>query len=189
MIDVSEQIKNERKKRGLTIKSLSKLAGCSPNYLSLIENKKAKPSAEVLGKISEALDLKWDRIFANKNQEEIFIKKDRRTRIVYPDNKVIKDLLISDLSNKIMEPAYKIIPVNADSNGWHRHKGEEFGYILRGTLELRVASETCILEEGDSFYFDSTAKHYYKNVGDIDVETIWVVSPPSTFKYLFLKKH
>lgn len=187
MVDVSEQIKNERKKRNLTIKSLSKLVGCSPNYISLIENKKAKPSAEVLGKISEALELKLDSV--NKNSEEVFVKKDKRTRIIYPDNKVIKDLLIDDPSNKIMEPAYKIIPVNADSNGWHRHKGEEFGYILKGTLELRVASEVCVLKEGDSFYFDSTLKHYYKNTADIDVETIWIVSPPSTFKYLFLKKH
>ncbi len=187
MVDVSEQIKNERKKKNLTIKSLSKLVGCSPNYISLIENKKAKPSAEVLRKISEALKLEFS---VNKNKEEVFfVKKDKRTRIIYPNNKVIKDLLIDDPSNKIMEPVYKIIPVNADSNGWHRHKGEEFGYILRGTLELRVASEVCVLKEGDSFYFDSALKHYYKNIADIDVETIWVVSPPSTFKYLFLKKH
>lgn len=189
MADVSEQIKNERKKRRLTIKSLSKMIGCSPNYISLIENKKANPSVEVLEKISEVLELKWDSGFENKHQEDAFVKKDKRTRIVYPDNKVIKDLLVNDPSNKIMEPAYKIIPVNADSNGWHRHKGEEFGYILKGMLELRVASEVCILEEGESFYFDSKLKHYYKNLGDIDVETIWVVSPPSTFRYLFLKKH
>lgn len=187
MADVSEQIKNERKKRGLTIKSLSRIVGCSPNYLSLIENKRAKPSAEVLEKISQALDLKWN--IKVKHQEDAIVKKDKRTRIVYPDNKVVKDLLINDPSNKIMEPAYKIIPVNADSNGWHRHKGEEFGYILKGTLELRVASDVFILKEGDSFYFDSKLKHYYKNIGDIDVETIWVVSPPSTFRYLFLKKH
>ncbi|MGC8822727.1 MAG: helix-turn-helix domain-containing protein [Desulfurella sp.] len=187
-MDIGEQIKYERKRRNITLKVLAELVKCSPNYLSLIEKNKVNPSAKVLRRLFDILEMQREE-YLNDNDEQIFVKKEKRTRIVYPNNKVIRELLVKDPSNKLMEPAYKIIPVNSDSNGWHRHKGEEFGYILNGKLELRVADEVCVLEKGDSFYFSSSLMHYYKNVGDCDVETIWIVAPPSSFKYLFLKKH
>lgn len=189
-MDVSEQIRQERKKKGFTLKSLAQKVECSTNYISLIEKNKVHPSVKILKKILETLEIETPKTLNDTNQNnEAFVRKSQSTRIVYPDNKVVKDLLVVDPSNKIMEPAYKIIPLNSDSNGWHRHKGEEFGYILKGKLELKVANESCELVEGDCFYFSSRLKHYYRNIGDCDVETIWIVSPPSTFRYLFLKKH
>ncbi|OSS42466.1 Putrescine utilization regulator [Desulfurella amilsii] len=188
-MDVGEQIRQERKKKGFTLKNLGRKAGCSPNYLSLIEKNKVYPSVKVLKKILETLGIDTPKTLNTTGQNGVFVRKNQRTRIIYPDNNVIRDLLVIDPSNKIMEPAYKIIPPNSDSNGWHRHKGEEFGYILKGELELKVSNESFKLEEGDCFYFSSALKHYYRNIGNCDVETIWIVSPPSSFRYLFLKKH
>lgn len=188
-MDIGEQIRQERKKKGLTLKSLAQKVECSTNYISLIEKNKVYPSMKILKKILETLEIETIKTLNYADNDKVFVRKNKRTRIIYPDNKVIKDLLVVDPSNKIMEPVYKIIPPNSDSSGWHRHKGEEFGYILKGRLELKVANESFELKEGDCFYFSSTLKHYYRNIGDCDVETIWIVSPPSTFKYLFLKKH
>ena len=189
-MDIGEQIRQERKKKGFTLKNLAQKVECSTNYISLIEKNKVYPSVKILKKILETLGIETAKTLNDTDQNnEAFFRKNQRTRIIYPDNKVVKDLLVVDPSNKIMEPAYKIVPQNSDSNGWHRHKGEEFGYILKGKLELKVANESFELEEGDCFYFSSRLKHYYRNIGDCDVETIWIVSPPSTFRYLFLKKH
>ena len=98
--------------------------------------------------------------------------------MIYPDCHIRAELLTAKVSNKMMEPLFKIVPVGFGSNGEQRHSGEEFGYILKGKLELKVGTQSFTLGAGDSFYFSSVLPHTYKNVGNIEVETIWVVAPP-----------
>ncbi|MGB9755683.1 MAG: helix-turn-helix domain-containing protein [Desulfurella sp.] len=178
-MEMSEKIKVQRKKKGLTLKALAEKVGCTDAYISQIETGKAMPSISILKKLAESLDIEVkDLLSDEKQQDKIFLTKNERTQIIYPGSHVKAELLVSKISNKMMEPLYKIIPVGCDSQGEHRHNGEEFGYILKGKLELRIGSQSTVLEAGDSFYFSSLLPHYYKNIGDVDVETIWVVAPP-----------
>jgi transcriptional regulator with XRE-family HTH domain/quercetin dioxygenase-like cupin family protein len=55
------------------------------------------------------------------------------------------------------------------------HEGYEYGYVLKGTLEIVVGSETFILHEGESMGFDSMIPHVLRNVGDGEFEGIWFV--------------
>jgi DNA-binding XRE family transcriptional regulator/quercetin dioxygenase-like cupin family protein len=55
------------------------------------------------------------------------------------------------------------------------HDGYEYGYVLRGTLEIVVGAETFTLHEGESMGFDSTIPHVLRNVGDGPFEGIWFV--------------
>ena len=54
-----------------------------------------------------------------------------------------------------------------------RHVGTEYGFILRGTLEVTLGFERYRLDAGDSISFDSTRPHRLTNVGDVPVEAIW----------------
>jgi transcriptional regulator with XRE-family HTH domain/quercetin dioxygenase-like cupin family protein len=55
------------------------------------------------------------------------------------------------------------------------HDGYEYGYVLRGTIEVTVGSETFVLHPGESLGFDSDIPHVLRNVGDDDFEGIWFV--------------
>lgn len=55
------------------------------------------------------------------------------------------------------------------------HEGYEYGYVLKGTLEIVVGAETFTLKEGESMGFDSMIPHVLRNVGDGDFEGIWFV--------------
>lgn len=55
------------------------------------------------------------------------------------------------------------------------HDGYEYGYVLRGTVEIVVGSETFTLHEGESMGFDSRIPHLLRNVGDGPFEGIWFV--------------
>lgn len=46
-----------------------------------------------------------------------------------------------------------------------RHKGQEFNYVLEGTVKVRFGDKDYILEEGDCFYFDPTIDHAQSAVG------------------------
>ncbi len=41
----------------------------------------------------------------------------------------------------------------------HEHSGQEFNYMLEGTMALYIGDVIYVLEEGDSIYFNSTVPH------------------------------
>jgi transcriptional regulator with XRE-family HTH domain len=55
------------------------------------------------------------------------------------------------------------------------HEGYEYGYVLRGTIEVTVGSESFILNEGESLGFDSSIPHVLRNIGEGDFEGVWFV--------------
>jgi len=55
------------------------------------------------------------------------------------------------------------------------HEGFEYGYVLRGRLEVTVGSEIFTLNEGESLGFDSSIPHVLRNVGEGEFEGIWFV--------------
>lgn len=49
---------------------------------------------------------------------------------------------------------------------WHRHKGQEFVYVLSGRLELHTELYQPVqLKAGDSILFDSSMGHHYVSLG------------------------
>jgi quercetin dioxygenase-like cupin family protein len=57
------------------------------------------------------------------------------------------------------------IPVGVES-GWHTHPGEEVGYILAGTVEIRIEGRTTsTLHEGDGFLIPSRTPHDARDLG------------------------
>ena len=46
------------------------------------------------------------------------------------------------------------------------HPGQEFNYVLEGSVRVMVGDSTVILNEGDSIYFDSSLPHGQQNADD-----------------------
>jgi len=57
------------------------------------------------------------------------------------------------------------------------HEGEEAGVLVEGRLELTVGSEIFILESGDSYYFESTKPHRFRNPFDQPARLISATTP------------
>ncbi|MFC5790241.1 cupin domain-containing protein [Agromyces tardus] len=57
------------------------------------------------------------------------------------------------------------IPVGVES-GWHIHPGEEVGYILAGTVEMRIEGQpTLSLNAGDPFLMPPGTAHNARDLG------------------------
>jgi mannose-6-phosphate isomerase-like protein (cupin superfamily) len=56
-----------------------------------------------------------------------------------------------------------------------RHEGREYGFVISGTLGVKLGFERYELGPGDSIAFDSTVPHRLWNVGDEPVHGIWFV--------------
>jgi mannose-6-phosphate isomerase-like protein (cupin superfamily) len=59
----------------------------------------------------------------------------------------------------------------------HQHEGAEFIHVTRGRLQLVVAGEAHVLEQGDSIYFDPSQPHAYRRLGGRVCEALVVTAP------------
>jgi transcriptional regulator with XRE-family HTH domain len=69
--------------------------------------------------------------------------------------------LASNFINKKAEPfVVTVEPKPADSVvHTNTHPGQEFNYVLEGSLKLIIKDHEILMEEGDSVYFDSSCDH------------------------------
>lgn len=59
-----------------------------------------------------------------------------------------------------MEPfRVKVPPKEANETHFAQHPGQEFIYMLTGTMEINLNGNLVVVEPGDSFYFDSQTPH------------------------------
>ena len=58
------------------------------------------------------------------------------------------------------------------------HEGEEFGYVLSGSITIHIGGQMNKAKKGESFYFTPSQKHYLE-AGKNGATLIWVSSPPS----------
>ncbi|NLY43597.1 MAG: helix-turn-helix transcriptional regulator [Clostridiaceae bacterium] len=72
--------------------------------------------------------------------------------------------LAYNFSNKKAEPF--LVTVDPDPEDtpidFNTHPGQEFNYVVEGTLKIVIDNHELILNEGDSLYFDSNYKHGMK---------------------------
>ena len=83
----------------------------------------------------------------------------KRTELQRDDSSIPGRLIVQVLTE---------IPAGVES-GWHMHPGEEVGYILAGTVEMRIKGEpTLTLRAGDPFLMRPNTPH---NALDLGPET------------------
>lgn len=57
------------------------------------------------------------------------------------------------------------------------HEGEEFGYVLSGSILIHLGNRTYKAKKGESFYYTSDKTHYLESRSGATI--LWVSSPPS----------
>ncbi len=88
-------------------------------------------------------------------------------------------IVAGGLSRKAMLPYRATIRARnmAEFDGWVRHEGEEFLYVLTGVIRLYTEFyEPVELRRGDSAYYDATMGHNVISLSDEDATILWVTS-------------
>jgi transcriptional regulator with XRE-family HTH domain len=85
--------------------------------------------------------------------------------------------LAADKNGRHMEPFIVDIEANAVQDK-SAHEGEEFIYVLDGTLSLDYGNTTYILKAGDSVYYDSIVPHRVLSAASCPVKILAVIYTP-----------
>jgi transcriptional regulator with XRE-family HTH domain len=179
MESIGSRIRLVRKSRELSLKQLANRVGCAPSYLSMVENNKLDPSASRLKVIADALGITIVQLLSEPSGGDVVLRKQERQRASVPGSKLLIEILVRQGAGKKMDARLATIYPGGGSKGDYSHIGEEFGFIVKGTLELTVDGTTHSLNEGDTFYFHSSRNHRFQNSSDEDVIVLWVNHPPS----------
>ena len=179
MEQLCKKLRNLRKKQNMSLRDLADKVGCSPSYLSMVENAKIDPSISRLKRIAEGLGTTIRGLFQDEARDNIIIRKADRQRADFPAAKLRIEMLVPQLTRKLMDARLAIIAPGGGSDGDYQHPGEEFGLIIKGAMELIIQGDKYMLAQGDSFYFPSTYNHSFRNTGQEEVVVVWVNCPPS----------
>lgn len=179
MIDIGESIKRRRQKLGLTQEELAARTELSKGFISQLERNITSPSIATLMDILEALGTDISDFFAHIEEEKI---------VFTPDDMFVKDdedirssvcWLVPNAQKNQLEPILVTVKGGGSTYPDDPHEGEEFGYVLSGSVTLVLGLRRFKLKKGDSFCFKPTEEHYLVNNAQREAHVIWVATPPS----------
>lgn len=181
---LTKRLKEIRLNRKLTLEKLAALTGLSKGYLSQIENSDQPPPIYTLSRISNALGIDISELFTHADTvpyQEIIVGRCDEHRLLSgagtPYGYVYEDLA-SNKKGKNMEPFIVTVGSNRriDVQKDFRHEGEEFIYVLEGTLEFFYDGKSyCVLEAGDHVYFDADKPHSGRSLGGKEAKILLVI--------------
>lgn len=87
----------------------------------------------------------------------------------------IKDLAFN-YAHKIMQPMIVTLDPSEDPADLVQHKGQEFNYVLSGTLILDFADRNIELAAGDCAFFNPELPHGQRCAGDEPVQFLTIVT-------------
>ncbi|WP_184064323.1 helix-turn-helix domain-containing protein [Sphingosinicella soli] len=179
-VALGERLTQLRRENKWTLGDVAARTGVGVSTLSKIENNQGDVTFETLMKLCDGLDLSLRHL--TKGEPETF-RSGART-ITKRDDALIIDtapyhfeVMSTELSRKGMIPTVVTVKARSidDFAEMNRHPGEEFIYVVRGTLKLYTEFyQPAILEAGDSAHYDSSMQHAFVSVGPEDAVVLSV---------------
>lgn len=182
-VEVAARLKQIREKFGLSQRELAKRAGVTNSTISLIEQNRVSPSVSSLKKVLDGIPMSLAEFFTYD------VAEPARPSPFFPQNSMpdissgegLRFLLVGHgLKGRQMCMMREIYEAGADTgHDMLTHQGQECGVVVNGSIELTVGDESRVLQAGDSFYYDSSLPHRFRNLSDDPCEIITANSPPT----------
>ncbi|MGR3623542.1 helix-turn-helix domain-containing protein [Pseudophaeobacter sp.] len=165
-------IRKCRQKRKLTLRELCDRAGVSVGYLSQVERGNATPSLGTLAQIARALDLGLDYFVTRPKPGDAVSYAEQRRKFSISDTGVTYEALSTEFPGHELSAFIMNCPPGFQSETF-QHEGEEFIYVLSGTIEKSLDGETFTLREGDSLHYNGMTPHAWKTLGETPARMLW----------------
>lgn len=181
-LDLGARVRELRKAQDWTLEQAAQRAGLARSTLSKIENGQMSPTYDALKKLAVGLQISVPQLFTQPSKGQVNGRM-AVTKGGEETNKVTTTyehaLLAETLTTKKMLPYRARVRARSldDFDGWVRHDGEEFLYVLTGQITLYTEFyEPVALKRGDSAYYDASMGHNVVSTSAEDATILWVTS-------------
>lgn len=185
---VTEKIKTLCKDKNITLQELSERSGITIEQFELMDGSDKIPSLSWLIKISRGLGVRLG-TFLDDYQEigPIINRQNERDNVATFSSQLSSDnahldfyALAARKSGRYFEPF--IIDINPSKEPTNEtsssHEGEEFIYVIEGSITIQYGTETHVLQQGDSIYYDSIVPHLINPANGKKAKVLAVVYSP-----------
>ena len=176
---IGDKIKSLRLRNNLTQKELADRCELSKGFISQLESNQTSPSLSTLEDILVTLGSSFREFFAGETAEKPVYRKEDVFVKEFPEHGAIIHWLIPNAQKKDMEPILLVLAPGGRSETDMPHAGEEFGYVLAGSVQLTMGEHAYRVRKGDSFSFTPDARHWLENTGKTEASVLWVSAPPT----------
>lgn len=181
-LDLGARVRELRKARDWTLEQAAQQAGLARSTLSKIENGQMSPTYDALKKLAVGLKISVPQLFTPPSKDQVngrmaVTRNGEETAMVTTTYE--HALLAETLTTKKMLPYRTRVRARQpeDFDGWVRHDGEEFLYVLTGQVRLYTEFyEPVELKRGDSAYYDAAMGHNVVSLSAEDATILWVTS-------------
>ena len=177
-MNIGENLKRLRIANSLTQQELADRCELTKGYISQLERDLTSPSIATLTDILECLGTDLGSFFNEAIDSKIVFKEDDVFVKESYDNYKI-NWIIPNAQKYKMEPILVELGSNARTKEDEPHEGEEFGYVLAGTILLNYGNKTYKVKKGESFYIKTNKTHFIENTSKNPASVIWVCTPPN----------
>ncbi len=182
-LNLSARLKALRQDRGISQKALARGIGVTPSTISQIEGNLIYPSLPALVKMAEILAVDVSAFFqehAGVPRQVVF--RGPEPAASTPDGApagVAVQRLLPQGFNAGAE-AYLVTFQGAAVSDRHfrTHKGEEFGYLLSGRLEVVIQDQPHALASGDAVYLTVDTPTHWTNPSREAARLLWLTLAP-----------
>lgn len=162
----------------MTQEELANRAELSKGFISQLERDLTSPSISTLVDILQCLGTNLKDFFNDEEEEQIVFRQTDYFEKKDDELGNIVEWIIPNAQKNEMEPIRLTLTAGGSTYPDLPHEGEEFGYVISGTIQIHIGNQIYKAKKGESFYFTPSGRHYIK-AGKTGAVLIWVSSPPS----------
>jgi quercetin dioxygenase-like cupin family protein len=174
-LSIGKKIKKARTSKKLTYDLLANETGFSIDYLKEIESGKETPPVGTLLQIARALEIDSGVLL---KEDESKMKRRIKAYTKRTDNYAYTTLTPGAENKHLKAFLVTIDPMQGHKGVGYQHEGEEFSYVLSGSVEIQVGDHVNKLKPGDSLHFNSGIRHNLRNIGKTEAKLLVVIYNP-----------
>jgi len=181
-LDLGARVRELRKARNWTLEQAANQAGLARSTLSKIENGQMSPTYDALKKLATGLEISVPQLFTPSGRGQVNGRMNLTRSgegTAHATATYEHELLAETLTRKQMLPYRARVRARSmdEFEGWVRHEGEEFLYVLTGIIRLYTEFyEPVEMRRGDSAYYDAAMGHNVVSLSEDDASILWVTS-------------
>jgi len=178
-MNIGSKIKELRIQKNLTQEELADRCELSKGFISQLERNLTSPSIATLVDILQCLGTNLEEFFSGTSSEQVVFKKSDYFEKYDSELKNLIKWIIPNAQKNIMEPILLTLEAGGSTYPDNPHEGEEFGFILSGSITLHIGNRQYKVKKGESFYFTANKQHYITASEKSGATLLWVSTPPS----------
>lgn len=167
---IGQIVKQTRKARGITLQTLANATGLSISYLSMLERGQSSPTITSLQKVCTALDITFNDLLLNLDNNKLLVKKDER-RVIFEDDHSVLYEAITEGNRNIKSICMTVY--DQEEHVSNRHIADELGYIVSGELLMTVNGIVHKLACGDALYICANSQHSFRKISEEPCVSVW----------------